>query len=113
MVTVKGYSTQQSKDGSSFVKLEIQGDLLMVQSQQTGRFYATAKSCFISSTFNEDQAKLMVGKQLPGRIEKLECEPYDYAIPETGELVKLNHRYEYLPEGVPNPLTVVHKAEAV
>jgi hypothetical protein len=113
MVTVTNYSKQQSKDGSSFIKLELQGDLIMAQSQQTGKFYATAKRCSITSTFTEDQAKHLIGNELPGRIEKLDCESYEYTVPETGEVVTISHRYEYLPEGVPTPMTVVHMAEAV
>ena len=35
---------------------------------------------------------------MPGKIEKVEVEPYEYAIPETGELITLSHRYEYLSE---------------
>ena len=61
----------------------------MVQSKETGKFYATVKTCSISSTFDETTAALMVGKQMPGSIVKEECEPYEYTIPETGEYTLL------------------------
>jgi hypothetical protein len=97
MVTVANYSLRVNKDGSTFVTLVLQGDLEMVQSQETGRFYATAKTCSISSTFDENTAVLLVGKQMPGSIVKEQCDPYEYTIPETGEVVTLSHRYAYSP----------------
>lgn len=97
MVTVANYSVRTTKDGSSFVTLVLQGDLEMVQSQETGRFYATARTCSISSTFDENTAALLVGKQMPGSIVKEQCDSYEYTIPETGEVVNLSHRYTYSP----------------
>ena len=81
----------------------------MVQSQETGKFYATAKKCFITSTFDEQTAEALVGREIPGRIERVECEEYDYTVPETGEVITLSHRWEYLPDDAPKPLRVVHK----
>ena len=37
---------------------------------------------------------------MPGKISKIQTEPYQYTIRETGEVVTLEHRYIYLPEGV-------------
>lgn len=109
MVKIIGYILRENKQGETFVALELQGDLVMVQSQETGKFYATAKKATITSTFTEEQAHALVGKEMPGRIERIECEPYEYTDKETGEVLELSHRYEYLPEGVSTPITVVHK----
>ncbi len=98
MVTVENYHVRTSKEGKSFISLELTGDLEMVQSTKNGRFYATVKRCFVSSTFTEAMAKRMLGKQMPGRIVKQEAEPYDYTLPETGEVIQLAHRYGYLPD---------------
>ncbi len=97
MVTVAKYSLRTNRDGNSFVILVLQGDLEMVQSQETGRFYATTRTCSISSTFDENTAALLVGKQMPGSIIKQQCEPYEYTIPDTAEVVTLSHRYVYSP----------------
>ena len=97
MVTIFNYAVRNNSDGSTFVSLILQGDLEMVQSTQTGRFYATARTCSISSTFDENTAALMVGKQLPGSIIKEMCDSYEYTIPETGEQIILSHRYVYSP----------------
>jgi hypothetical protein len=40
----------------------------------------------------------LVGKQLPGRIEKVEAAPYEYVVKETGEVLTLSHTYVYIPE---------------
>ncbi len=97
MVTISNYAVRNNSDGSTFISLILQGDLEMVQSTQTGRFYATARTCSISSTFDEKTAALMVGKQLPGSIIKEQCDSYEYTVPETGEQITLSHRYVYSP----------------
>ena len=95
MVTVKNYHVRQGSDGKdTFISLELMGDIELLQSQRTGRFYATTRKCFISSTFDEQVAQMMVGRQLPGIIGKVDCEPYDFTIEQTGEVVQLTFRYE-------------------
>jgi hypothetical protein len=99
MVQIRAYHLRQGAEGKPYVSLELVGDLELVQSQNTGRFYATQRKCFISSTFDEDTARLMVGKSMPGAIVRTSCDPYEYSIPETGEAVVLTYRYSYVPEG--------------
>lgn len=96
MVTVNDYAVRQNQNGESFVSLILVGDMEIVQSQKTGNFYATARKCTISSTFSEQVAASLVGKQLPGRIVKQECEPYDFVDSQTGEIVELNFRWVYI-----------------
>jgi hypothetical protein len=98
MVTVSTYHIRTNKDGKSFIALELQGDMELVQSMETGRFYATAKRCSITSTFNEETAKTLIGKQMPGTIQRVEAEAYEYTVPETGEVILLQHTYSYVPE---------------
>ena len=99
MVTIKDYAIyHNSTTGESFVSLILEGDLEMVKSQSTGSYYATTRKCSITSTFDEATAALMVGKQIPGAIVKKKCDPYDYTVHSTGEVIKLDFRYEYAPE---------------
>lgn len=98
MVTITNYHLRESKDGKQFIALEIQGDIEMVQSQQTGRFYATARKCSITSTFDEQMAKSLVGKTMRGNIIRKSCDPYDYTVPESGEIITLSYSYDYTPE---------------
>jgi hypothetical protein len=98
MVTIIGYRLAKNKDEKEFIALELQSDLDLVQSMGTGNFYATARRCSITSTFNEETAKSLIGKQLPGSIKRVESDAYDFVIPNTGEVVKLQHTYQYSPE---------------
>jgi hypothetical protein len=98
MVTIINYAQRQSKEGKSFVSLQLQGDVELVQSLETGRFYATVRRCSITSTFDEETAKSLIGMKLPGNIQRSKCDAYDFTVPETGEIITLAHTYEYVPE---------------
>ena len=100
MVTVKNYAIRQRKeDGSEFIVLILQGGLSLVQSKETGNYYATVKQCSIPSTFDEETAKQMIGEKVPGSVVRKSCEPYEWINKETGEVLELSHRWVYLPEG--------------
>ncbi len=101
MVKISNYAVRKNKEGKFFVALELEGEVELVQSTQTGRFYATAKRCSISCTFTEEGAKALVGKQFPGRIDRVYCDEYKYTIKETGAVIPLCHTYVYIPEEAP------------
>ena len=113
MVTVSSYAVRENSEGNSYVVLFLQGDLELVQSMNTGNYYATARKCAISSTFDESMAAMMIGKQIPGTIVKEACEPYEYTIQETGEQVTLSHRYVYTPQEQTVPAPKVTEAPRV
>ncbi|HMH24161.1 MAG TPA: hypothetical protein VK563_20400 [Puia sp.] len=96
MIKVISANLRESPKGQ-FVTLEIMGAIELVQSQNTGRFYATAKRCFISSTFSLEIAKGLIGQQLSGTIDRMACEPYQYTLPEGGQVITLSHTYSYVP----------------
>lgn len=98
MVTIVGFKQCESKDGKQFVALEIQGELRLVQSETTGKFYLTANKTSISTSFPLQVCQTLLGKQLPGNVDKVECEPYEYVNKETGEVLTLFHTYVYSPE---------------
>jgi hypothetical protein len=104
MVTVTGFKTMKAKDGRDFTLLELQGGLEMCQSKETSRFYATVRRCSVSTTFDEVVAKSLIGTQMPGKIVRVECEPYEYAVENTGEIITLAHRWGYWPEGADAPM---------
>lgn len=98
MVRIVNYLKRQTEEGKLFFVLEIQSGIEMALSSKTGQFYATAKKASISSTFDEETCIALVGTEMPGTIDKIECEPFEYVIKETGELITLNHRYRFVPE---------------
>ncbi|APD06589.1 hypothetical protein UJ101_01060 [Flavobacteriaceae bacterium UJ101] len=97
MVRIIGYKQKEREDGTIFHLLEIQGGIEMVQSKETGQFYATAKKAFITSTFDEITCQALIGTEMQGSILKQEVEPYTYTIKETGEEIILSHRWVYSP----------------
>jgi hypothetical protein len=99
MVTIVDVAARTKSDGSKFYALILQGGIEMVKSKQTDRYYATIKKCSISSTLDEATAKASIGQQFPGSIQKQSCEPYQFVVKETGEVLELNFRWVYLPEG--------------
>jgi hypothetical protein len=102
MVTISGFAERESANGKKFYALLLQGGMEMVLSEESGRYYATAKQASIASTFDEATCKAMVGSKLPGRITRVKCDPFDYTIRETGEVISLSHRWAYDPsESVP------------
>jgi len=99
MVTIVDFTQRKNSEGKDFYSLILQGGIEMVKSKTTDRYYATAKRCSITSTFDETTAKAMVGEKIPGSVQKQNCEPYSYVVKETGEIMELTHRWVYLPEG--------------
>ena len=97
MVRIINYKKRQSEDKEFFV-LEVTGGIEMVKSKTTELYYATAKKASITSTFDEETCKGLIGSEFPGSIIKQQCEAYEFTLKETGEMLTLNHRYVYLPE---------------
>lgn len=98
MVRIVNYQKRQTEEGKLFFVLEIQSGIEMVLSTKTGQYYATAKRANISSTFDEETCKALLGTDMPGNIVKKDSEPYEYIVRETGEIIMLTHRYMYQPE---------------
>ena len=97
MLTIINFEKRQSASGKEFFSLILQGGVEMVRSAETGQYYATIKRCSVTSTLDEEACKAMVGEQLDGKIEKVQCSPYEFVIPQTGEVVELSHRWSYVP----------------
>ena len=96
MVKIIDYKERETDDGKTFYVLEIQGGLEMVKSQETGNVYATIRKTSIPTTFDEATCKAFIGAEIEGEIEKELCEPYEYTIKDTGEVIDLSHRYTYV-----------------
>lgn len=95
-VTIVDVKERQNHDGNSFMALIVQNELVLVTSK-SGNVYVAAHRASIPCTFDFDTAKMMIGKELPGTIEKVECEPFE-KVNTDGEIVHFNHRYSYVPE---------------
>jgi len=98
MVTIIGFQQCESKEGNSFVAIELQGELRLVQSETTGNFYLTANKCRVSTSFPVEICQSLIGQKLPGTVKRVLCEPYEYVNKETGEVFTLDYTYVYSPE---------------
>jgi hypothetical protein len=107
MVRIIGAELRHNKENEPFVALILQGDLVLVQSAETQKWYATAKKTSITSTFSKEEAEALIGRDLPGKIIKMPCDPYEFSIEETGEIITLSHRWEFQPDDAPVPLRAV------
>ena len=99
MVTICDYVKRQNKEGKEFNALILQSGIELVKSQETQRWYATAKKASITSTFDDATCQSLIGTKIPGSVHRVLCEPYDFTVKETGEVVSLTHRWAYLNEG--------------
>src|SRR4051794_26215220 len=94
-VKIVDYSLRTSQEGKAFYSLTLQGSVEIVKSAN-GATYLTNRKCSISTTFDLDTVKSLIGQELPGKIEKVSCQEYQHEIPETGEIITLSHRWEYV-----------------
>lgn len=98
MVTIVDSRSMENLEGETFFGLVVQGGIEAVKSAQSGRMYFTSRKATVPTTFNEVMCKSLVGTTMKGSIKKVECDPFDYTIAETGEVIQLEHRYEYVTE---------------
>ncbi|MGN6400964.1 MAG: hypothetical protein ACTHMD_10950 [Flavisolibacter sp.] len=96
MVKIIDYKLRQSNDGKQFFALILQGGVEIIKSKESGGIYATVRKASLATTFDELTCQTLIGIELPGSIEKVSCEPYQYTIQQTGEVVTLNYRFEYV-----------------
>lgn len=98
-VKVTDYKERTAQDGRTFYTLTLQGGVEIVHSSN-GNQYITIRKASLPTTFDEFTCKSLVGVELPGSIQRVDCEPYEYTVPNTGEMIMLTHRYEYVQEEV-------------
>lgn len=97
MVQVIGVEKRTNNEGEDFCLLVLQGGIEMVQSKETGRFYATVRKAKVSCTFDERTAKSFIGSKMNGTIQRIPCEAYEFET-QDGETIELSFKYGYFPE---------------
>ena len=108
-VKIIDFKQRESLEGKQFYALILQGGLEIVQSAN-GNSYATIKTASMPSTFDENTCKSLVGTEMPGRIERVETAPYEFTIHDTGEVILLSHRYEYVEEPANQEFSKVYQS---
>jgi len=113
MVKVIDYLTVNTLSGKEFNLLVLQGGVEPLVSAKTGRIYLTMRKANVSTTFDAASCKSLIGTELKGSIEKVDCEPYEYTVKETGEIITLKHNWQYVDEDIVNASSQVIKKELV
>ena len=98
MVKIVDFKTYQKEDGTEFCTLKVQAGVEAVKSKETGKMYLTARTASVPCTFNEATCEALIGSELPGTIRKVIVEPYEYAVPSSGEIITLTERNEFVSE---------------
>ena len=96
MVTIKNYIKRTSKkSGKDFFVLVLSGGIEPIKNAN-GQLYFTSRTCTVSSSFDEETCKDLIGTKFPGNIVKKQCDPYDYIIPSTNQTVTLDYKWDYI-----------------
>ena len=98
MVKIVDFKTYQKEDGSEFCALKVQAGVEAVKSKLTGKMYLTARTATVPCTFDEATCEALIGSDLPGTIRKVSVEPFEYTVPDTGEIITLTERNEFVNE---------------
>ena len=64
MVTIIGIRKSVNSKDEEFISLVLQGEIDLVQSKETGHYYATTRRTSITSTFDERTAEGLIGSKL-------------------------------------------------
>jgi len=86
-----------SKTKEEYNVIVLLGDVQVLNSKSSGKFYLTAKRVTLPTTLDQNQAKELVGTTLPGVIEKVDCPEYEIKMPNSNKKVKITHTFQYSP----------------
>jgi len=113
MVRIIEFKTVTPEEGKAFNMLVVQGGVEPLVSNKTGKIYLTMRKANVYTTFDVNTCKLLLGSELPGKVEKVECEPYEYTVKETGEILTLKHNWQYIDEDLMNAHSQIISKELV
>jgi hypothetical protein len=107
MVQIVAFQKKEnSRTKESYSVLVLQGDPEVLISKSSGRPYISAKKTTIPCALEENQAQALIGKELPGSIERVSCAPFEVKLA-TGKKVKVSSVFQYIA-----PETVIEKEVA-
>jgi hypothetical protein len=95
MVQIIGFEKKQNKSNESYAVLIVQGEPEIMISKSSGRPYISARKTTIPCSLEENQAQALIGKELPGSIERVSCAPFQLTLA-TGKKVKISSAYQFI-----------------
>ena len=97
MVTIVEVAERTAANGNTFCSVMVAGDA-SVYTNAEGKASLVALKASIPSNLPKDVLESMIGNKLPGKVERVETEPYQWTNPNTGEELTLSHTYKYVPD---------------
>ena len=91
MVKIVEVKERISADGNVFCSLTVSQPAW--HKSESGKVSLVQLKANTTTNMAFENAKTLIGLEMPGKIERVSCEPYDWTNPETGETVKLSHTY--------------------
>ena len=95
MAKIEKVEKRISADGNVFTSIGLVQ--FSTHTSETGKVSLVARRANITSNISPDLLQDQIGLDLPGNIVKVDCQPYDWVNPSTGEVVKLAHTYTFQP----------------
>jgi hypothetical protein len=97
MVQIIGFEKKQNeKTKESYSVLVLAGDPVILISKSSGRPYVSVRKTTIPCALEDSQAKALIGKELPGSIQKISVKPFEVKLA-TGKKVKISTAFQYMP----------------
>jgi hypothetical protein len=87
---------ENSRTKETYSVLVLQGEPEVLISKSSGRPYISARKTTIPCALEENQALALLGKELPGSIERVSCTPFEVKLA-TGKKVRISTAYQFLP----------------
>ena len=87
---------ENSRTKETYSVLVLQGEPEVLISKSSGRPYISAKKTTIPCALEENQALSLIGKDLPGTIERVSVTPFQLTLA-SGKKVKISSAFQYLP----------------
>lgn len=98
MVKIIGSETKVNpKTKEQYNVIVLMGNVEVLKSKATGKPYLTSKRVIMPTTLTSEQAADLVGTNLPGDIEKVDCPEYEIKMPNSKKVVKITHTFQYSP----------------
>jgi hypothetical protein len=96
MVQIIGYEKKEnSRTRESYSILILSGEPEVQISKTSGRPYISARKTTIPVALEEKQAQALIGKELPGSIERVSCKPFEVKLA-SGKRVKISTAFQYV-----------------
>jgi hypothetical protein len=107
MVQIIGFEKKKNeKTKESYSVLILSGEPEVMISKSSGRPYVSARKTTIPCALEENQAQALIGKELPGSIERVSCTPFEVKLA-NGKKVKISTAFQFLPTESVNDKEVV------